>query len=195
MLNPKPVLSHVKAYSSRVYVKMNLIPKRDKVTSQVHIGYLVEFDSTTIYQIWIPEKDKVEWVRNVTFDETLRYDPNNSQIDNELRILDNSFIETIRIPELPIRTPRVSDDDDIWDSIWDEEIHQDQVPSSDSAKALESIMPFLPTPRETPSPEIATEDQEVLRQADTQLQENIQHQNNESINKRTLQSASLPSAE
>ena len=76
-----------------------------------------------IYWIWIPGEDKIERVRNVIFNETLRYDFNNPQIDNELWILDNSFIETIHIPELLIRTPRVSDDDYTWDSILDEEIH------------------------------------------------------------------------
>ena len=195
MPNLKPVLLHIKVYSSRAYIKTNLIPKQDKVTSWVHIGYLVGFDSTTIYQIGIPGDDKVEWVRNVTFNETLWYDPNNPQIDNELRILDNSFIETIRIPELLIRTPRVSDDDYTWDSILDEEIHQNQDSFSDSAKELESIMPFLPTPRETPSSKIATEEQKALRQADTQLQEDIHLQNDEPINERTLQPANLLSAE
>ena len=47
--NPKPVLSHIKVYSSRAYIKMNLIPKRDKVALRVHIGYLIGYESTTIY--------------------------------------------------------------------------------------------------------------------------------------------------
>ena len=52
-----------------------------------------------IYQIWISGKDNIKRVRNIIFNETLQYDPDELQIDHELQ---SQFIEIIQIPELPI---------------------------------------------------------------------------------------------
>ena len=82
--NLKPNLCYIKVYSSHIYVKMNLIPRQDKVASQVHISYLVGYKSTIIYHIWISGEDLVERVRNITFDEILQYDLNKLVVDLEL---------------------------------------------------------------------------------------------------------------
>jgi hypothetical protein len=158
MPNPKPNLSHIKVYGSCAYVKTNNIPKKDKIVPRTHFGYLVRFDSTTIFRIWIPGKNIVERVRNVTFDESLRYEPNEPHIDNELQIQQASIIETIRVPELQIRAPTIPDDDDIPDDILDEinEAETDGSPMdtpSDSSKSSNTLTPLLPTPEATPPPD------------------------------------------
>src|SRR6266480_2591837 len=201
--NPKPVLSHIKVYSSRAYVKTNLILKRDKVASRIHIGYLIGYESTTIYRIWIPGKDSIERVRNVTFDETLRYDPDELQIDHELQ---SQLIETIQIPELPIRAPKTPDDEEIWEDASNRETNQGSSPLQDLLESSEStilpqptlsnlsksqgsIIPTLPTPNETPPPELGiglTEDSRETLGPDTdpfsrtaEVQEIGQHQDRE----------------
>src|SRR5256885_611961 len=139
--NPKPVLSHIKVYGSRAYVKTNLIPKRDKVASRIHIGYLIGYESTTIYRIWIPGKDSIERVRNVTFDKTPRYDPDELQINHELQ---SQLIETIQIPELPIQAPKTPDDEEIWEDASNRETNQGSSPLQDLLRSSESTI--LPQP-------------------------------------------------
>jgi hypothetical protein len=57
----KPQLSHLRAYGCRAYamtadaqLKKNRLRKLDP---RAHIGYLVGYDSTNIFRIWIPHQD------------------------------------------------------------------------------------------------------------------------------------------
>jgi len=48
-------------------------PKLDKVLPKAHIGYLVGWDSTNIFRIWIPSLKRVISARDVTFNKTKRF--------------------------------------------------------------------------------------------------------------------------
>jgi hypothetical protein len=48
------------------------------------IGYLVGYDLTNIYRIWIPSRDVVVSLRDVAFNETITYNPQRHQIRVEL---------------------------------------------------------------------------------------------------------------
>ena len=74
----KPQLSHLRAYGCRAYamtadaqLKKNRLRKLDP---RAHIGYLVGYDSTNIYRIWIPQQGKVISTRDVIFDENTFFD-------------------------------------------------------------------------------------------------------------------------
>jgi hypothetical protein len=45
-----------------------------KLDPRAHIGYLVGYDSTNIYGVWIPPKGIVISTRDVIFDETKFFD-------------------------------------------------------------------------------------------------------------------------
>jgi hypothetical protein len=51
--NPKPNLAHLKAFGCRVYPHIQNAPKLDKIVPNAYIGYLVGYDSTNIFRIWI----------------------------------------------------------------------------------------------------------------------------------------------
>src|SRR5579871_1097629 len=74
----KPQLAHLKAYGCRAYaMTSNAQLKRNrlkKLDPRAHIGYLVGYDSTNIYRIWIPHKGIVISTRDVIFDETTFFD-------------------------------------------------------------------------------------------------------------------------
>lgn len=55
----KPYLSHLKIYGCKAYPLKYHIPKRKKLEPQAHIGYLVGYDPTNIFRIWIPSRRKV----------------------------------------------------------------------------------------------------------------------------------------
>ena len=48
--------------------------KEWKLNPRAHIGYLVRYDSTNIFRIWIPYKGKVISTRDVIFDEYTFFD-------------------------------------------------------------------------------------------------------------------------
>jgi hypothetical protein len=75
MPNPRPSIAHLHVYGARAYPLNHKIPKSEKLKPRAHIGYLVGYDSTNIFQIWVPSKKRVIRTRDVTFDETLFYDP------------------------------------------------------------------------------------------------------------------------
>jgi hypothetical protein len=50
--NPKPSGSNLYIIGSRVYVKINNIPKTRKLAPRALIGYLVGYDATNIFRVW-----------------------------------------------------------------------------------------------------------------------------------------------
>lgn len=72
----KPLVSHLVKIGSRAYpLKLgDTAPTRtEKLQARSHIGYLVGFDSTNVYRVWIPSLNKIIRTRDVIFDEDQRY--------------------------------------------------------------------------------------------------------------------------
>jgi hypothetical protein len=61
------------------------------------IGYLVGYDLTNIFRVWIPHRDKVVRVGDVRFDETKRYGTDTERLSIEQRQLDNVSKETLYV--------------------------------------------------------------------------------------------------
>ena len=76
----KPTLNHLKAYGCRSYVLIKSAGDQDRsrkrqiLQPRAHIGYLIGYESTNIYRIWIPHKKKVISARDILFDEEDFYD-------------------------------------------------------------------------------------------------------------------------
>jgi hypothetical protein len=95
--NLKPNLAHLKAFGSRAYLHIHNAPKLDKILPKAHIGYLVGYDSSNIFRIWIPSKEIVISTCDVTFNERKRYDLNANYLVGPIvqEIVDT--IEVLRI--------------------------------------------------------------------------------------------------
>lgn len=74
----KPYLSHIRTFGCKAYALKHKIPKTRKLDARAHVGYLVGYDSTNIFLVWIPSKSKVIRCRDVIFDEEDMYDPANA---------------------------------------------------------------------------------------------------------------------
>ena len=91
----KPQLAHLRAYGSRAYAmteKAQLKEKRKwKLNPRAYIGYLVGYDSTNIFRVWIPYKGVVISTRDVIFDERTfvdeKFDDLSPQMINEMNNL------------------------------------------------------------------------------------------------------------
>jgi hypothetical protein len=69
------------------------IPRTQKLEPRAHIGYLVGYESTNIFRIWVPSRNEVIKTRDVTFNETLFYDPNIKDLAELLRQPADQIVE------------------------------------------------------------------------------------------------------
>lgn len=97
-------------FSCRAYPLNYTISKLQKLEPRAHIGYLVGYDSSNIFSIWIPSKGKVVRTRDATFDSTRFYHPDDADLG-----LVQDVAELISIlPPLPALS------DGILDTLYDE---------------------------------------------------------------------------
>ncbi|KAK2669851.1 Ribonuclease H superfamily, partial [Fusarium oxysporum f. sp. vasinfectum] len=109
----QPDVTHLKAYGCRAYpmtgkALRNTQKKDLKTEAHAETGYLVGYDSSNIFRIWIPERSEVRRVRDVTFNEKVFFDPkdhpnnpNSSDTDEEIDQI-RSADETL--PEIIVNT-------------------------------------------------------------------------------------------
>lgn len=79
-------LHHLKAYGCKAYVHKHNTKQLDRLDAKAHIGYLVGYESTNIYRIWIPVLSRVVATRDVVFDEDSIYDPSIAHLQDIERI-------------------------------------------------------------------------------------------------------------
>ena len=118
----KPQIAHLKAYGCRAYamtkdaqVKKNRL---FKLNPRAHIGYLIGYDSTNIFRIWIPHQGKVISTRDVIFDETTFFDGQTRKHSQELITELNILVQEVEIPEKMAYNERILQDDDEVVSDW-----------------------------------------------------------------------------
>jgi hypothetical protein len=148
-------LAYLRTYGSLMYVPNPKISKGDKLEDRSIKGYLISYDSSNIYHVWVqrssPLHGKVIRTCDIRFDETKQYDPAASAI------VQSEIVETFDIPlrEIPLGY--------LEQSLFDLEIAPSIVGSADisdtSLDDSESILnagkntATLPTPDPTPIPE------------------------------------------
>jgi len=93
--NPKPKLNHTRAYGCKAYALIKNRPRLNKLDPKAFIGYLVGYNSTNIYRIWQPKTDRVISTRDVTFDESEKYNPSVKETDPS-----DEIVETIQVPDI-----------------------------------------------------------------------------------------------
>ena len=86
-------------YRSKAYAFIHKITKRGKLDLRCYIGYLVGYNSTNIFRIWIPSKGKVIRTRDVRFDSNSSYNPLDLDIGIIIKEKAEELIETLELPE------------------------------------------------------------------------------------------------
>ena len=67
IFNTKPSVAHYSPIGCRAYVYRRDLKAADKTEPRAHIGYLVGYDSSNIYRVWIPSLKRVIRTRDVIF--------------------------------------------------------------------------------------------------------------------------------
>jgi hypothetical protein len=102
----KSNLTHLQSYECRTYLLKNIILRKNRLKSRAFIDYLVRYDFTNIFRIWIFSRMRIIRIKNVIFDKTLFYDF--AKLDSKhlliisvkktleiLKVSDNIFFEMI----------------------------------------------------------------------------------------------------
>ncbi|EKG09416.1 Integrase catalytic core [Macrophomina phaseolina MS6] len=75
----KPNVAHMRVYGCKAYALNKTITRSDKLQERALVGYLIGYDSTNIYRIWYPPGDRIIRTRDVTFDESSKYSPDEQE--------------------------------------------------------------------------------------------------------------------
>ena len=142
----KPRFAHMHVYGCRAYPLDHHIPKKDKLNARAHIGYLVGYDSTNIYRIWIPSRKKVIRTRDVTLNNNLLYNLTDLDIGDILKEQADQLIETLELPEIQVMEDDESED--LLDTIKDIEKPLEEQQRQDNSQLLTPS----PTPNANPMP-------------------------------------------
>jgi hypothetical protein len=108
----------LKAYGCRAYtITKDAQLKRKrllKLDPRAYIGYLVSYDSTNIYRIWVPYQDKVISTKDVIFDKKSHFDSKRESLTNTLIKEKDELIKKAIMPEkLAANESIVQEDDDL----------------------------------------------------------------------------------
>ncbi|KAK9444035.1 fungal specific transcription factor [Metarhizium brunneum] len=145
----QPLISHLKAYGCKAFAMTAdaqlKLQRKQKLAPRAHIGYLVGYQSSNIYKIWVPHKNKVILTRDVIFNESAFFE--NKIAQPELRQTISQLLEEIEIPDeqqvmesmLEEETLNNSDesDEEILDEIVVDTGMQDESDGEDDEDACE----------------------------------------------------------
>ena len=114
----KPNLAHMVKYGAKAYPLDKNVPRKEKMRPKAHIGFLVGYDSTNIFLIWIPSQRKVIRTRDVTFDEDSSYRPNEidlGQLINEPFLTNDTLLNIPQSDLTGIRDIESDSEEELWD--------------------------------------------------------------------------------
>lgn len=100
VLGVAPNLSHLQKIGCKAYALDKNIPRKQKLRERAHIGYLMGYDSTNIFRIWIPSQRKIIRTRDVQFDENSFYNSSTPEPDLSQLTLELMLETTYAIPPL-----------------------------------------------------------------------------------------------
>ena len=107
-IRSKPTLDHIHPFGCRVYSLRHDILKLQKMLPRAQIGYLVGYDSTNIFRIWLPAQERVIRARDVKFTDGKLYKPS----DLELSALNTAEAKkVVEILDIPTNKPSLVEED------------------------------------------------------------------------------------
>jgi hypothetical protein len=94
LIEKKSNLTHLQSYKCRAYSLKNIISKKNRLKSRAFINYLVWYDFTNIFRVWLFSHMRIIRIKDVIFDKTLVY---NFAKFNSKHLLIINVKETLKI--------------------------------------------------------------------------------------------------
>jgi len=185
----KPSLGHIRLIGCKAFIHQKDIPKLQKLDPRAKIGYLLGYQSTNQWRIWLPENNEVKIYRDVTFDEQTLYHPERPEgvklvtahPEKPPQPLPQVLNGVEKIPDAnldPIYKPLLTAPSTLSSST-PRPAPQSEAERAEKAEGLptpEKTQGTLPTPSPTPEPEPASNPlaNEVNEPQDTPYSSNIE---------------------
>ena len=99
VINNKFNIFHLHKFECRAYFFDKSIFKKNKLRERAHIEYLLKYDDSNIYFIWISNQQKVIRTKDVIFDESIYYDSSEIDVVKLLKSMIELLIETSDIEQ------------------------------------------------------------------------------------------------
>jgi hypothetical protein len=99
--NWKPNRIQIKVFRCRAYAYNHIRNKLDKLDPKIHIGWLVSYEFSNIWRIWILSLYRVISTRDIKFDETRKYSDKDKPIEAPEA---EEIVRVIEIPSLDLRS-------------------------------------------------------------------------------------------
>ncbi len=152
-LGQKPQLAHLRAYGCRAYAMTEDAQLKEnrlfKLNPRAYIGYLVGYESTNIFRVWVPEKGTIITTRDVIFDETRFFSDKDSQPPIVIDQLDD-LIAKIQIPKHQLQNERLLEptDEETQDE-GDDEPDDSDPEAEENEEIIKALEQSLLTPPAT----------------------------------------------
>jgi hypothetical protein len=154
----KPEGTHLKAYGCKAYaMTAKAQEKKDRIrrfNPKAWVGYLIGYQSSNIYRVWVPSLNRVISTRDVIFNEDEFFSGNVEQLRDDLRILNEEdlkkALDTAELPEPDLEdepTGRSGEDEEVMDMGDPLDPVED---SSSESKLTSTRFEPLPTPPQSP---------------------------------------------
>ena len=115
-----PELSHLHPYGCRAYPLRHDVPRSQKLEARALIEYLVGYDSSNIFRVWIPSRMRVIRTRDVRFDHSRFYDPAELDAGHLKAVSIEDLVEVLDIPEPSwSNSPSFEEEDDSSSALRD----------------------------------------------------------------------------
>jgi hypothetical protein len=148
-----PRASHIKVYGCASYFRDVHVAKGDKLQSRCLIGYLVGYEASTVYRVWNPRTNRVVRTRDVWFDETIFFNPDDPyNLENPETV--KSMKTTLKLPELNdlLDSIDIESDNEEDDTIESQEPEIEPTTEKQKQGESDSLPIGIPTPESTPEP-------------------------------------------
>lgn len=165
----KPDLAHLRVFGYKAYVMTPSAQKKEKRLKRLQprawIGYLLGYDSTNVYRVWVPtkKKDPIVRIRDVIFDESASFSGKIEDMREDIAEMSldqlSQLLQKLMIPA-PEGDQQVQPaEEEPWEVRY-EGLGEDEQP----VQELGSIAPMLAT--EAPDESAATSSSEIDRAAE-----------------------------
>ncbi|KAI1665786.1 Pol protein [Pyrenophora tritici-repentis] len=152
VFNTKPSVAHYSPIGCRAYVYRRDIKAADKTEPRAHIGYLVGYDSSNIYRVWIPTLDRVIRTRDVIFKWQFSYK------DDKLNNITTNKITKQEVETLDLEQPHfTATADDLYTTEQlDQHLEEMEISAAYSDRSPMDLTKGTMSPSRSPSPTNST---------------------------------------
>ncbi|KAF9733719.1 polyprotein [Paraphaeosphaeria minitans] len=151
----KPNQAHLRAYGCKAFAMTDdthrVKSRLQRLDPKAWIGYLIGYQSTNIYRIWIPSMAKVISTRDVVFDEETVF---NGKTEDLMDNLMHNTLEEIATWVRTVELPGTQSQQPETETFYEDDTTQEETPGGQQPRYYRGrkVVEAYPTPPQTPPP-------------------------------------------